>query len=123
MNREFIQHVVDLRRSWQRHFVLDKPQFKFPTTLRRALRRRFINEAGELNSDGRRIMRDLAQFCYANRVTAKISPRSGQIDPIAMGVAEGRREVFIRIAQALNLNDATFNRLLTNNEDSHDNAS
>lgn len=45
---------------------------------------------------GRRVLKDLARFCRANETCFHADPR-------VHAVAEGRREVFLRIQQYLNL--------------------
>lgn len=46
---------------------------------------------------------DLAHFCRLDRSTAVISPVTKSIDPLAMAMAEGRREVGLRIVQMLGI--------------------
>lgn len=46
--------------------------------------------------DGKEVLKDLARFCHADRTSLVVS--NGKIDPIATAVAEGRREVWLRIA-------------------------
>lgn len=58
------------------------------------------------------VLKDLARFCCANTTTIRISPVGRTIDPLAMAVAEGRREVFLRIAKFLYLTDADISRFL-----------
>ena len=80
---------------------------------RQLFRQMFLDHQDKLTSEGIALMRDLGDFCYARKSLAKVSPKSGMIDPIAMGIAEGRREVFLYIVNMLNTDDAIFNRLLT----------
>lgn len=58
----------------------------------------------ELSPVGAIVLRDLARICYANKTTASK-------DPVAMGVAEGRRQVLMHIQQMLRLTDAEVHRL------------
>ncbi len=51
------------------------------------------------------VLADLAKFCHATRPTAVVSPVSRQVDPIASAIAEGRREVWLRIQGHLHLSD------------------
>lgn len=51
------------------------------------------------NPTGEEVLRDLARFCRANKSTFHSDPR-------AHAVMEGRREVWLRIQQHLNLSDA-----------------
>jgi hypothetical protein len=58
----------------------------------------FINPMGE------EVLRDLAKFCRAHATTFHTDPR-------AHALAEGRREVWLRIQQHLNLTDDELWRL------------
>jgi hypothetical protein len=78
-----------------------------------AYRRLFLGENG-LNADGQTVLADLAKFCRANSSTAMVSPVSRSVDPIAMAMAEGRREVWLRISAHLHLDDRVIFNL---NED------
>lgn len=69
-----------------------------------AYRRLFLGEDG-LNADGQVVLADLAKFCRANSSTAIVSPVSRSVDPIAMAMAEGRWEVWLRIAAHLHIDD------------------
>lgn len=71
---------------------------------RYAYRRLFLGETG-LNADGQTVLADLAKFCRANSSTAVVSPISRSVDPIATAMAEGRREVWLRIMAHLHLED------------------
>jgi hypothetical protein len=51
------------------------------------------------------VVADLAAFCSYRRPTTKISPVTASVDPIAMAIAEGRREVFLRILEMMDTND------------------
>lgn len=50
------------------------------------------------NPEGHKVLADLAKFCRANAPTFHPDPR-------VHAVAEGRREVWLRIANHLNLSD------------------
>jgi hypothetical protein len=80
---------------------------------RYAYRRLFLGEDG-LNADGEIVLADLAKFCRATNSTAVVSPVSQRVDPIAMAMAEGRREVWLRIAAHLHIDERTVFNL---NED------
>lgn len=69
-----------------------------------AYRRLFLGDDG-LNADGEVVLADLAKFCRANSSTAVVSPVSRAVDPIATAMAEGRREVFLRIVAHLHLDE------------------
>ena len=58
------------------------------------------------NPVGRRVLADLAVFCRAT--TSTFHP-----DPRVHAVAEGRREVFLRIQNHLNLSDEQLFELVT----------
>jgi hypothetical protein len=70
-----------------------------------AYRRTFMTEQGELGPEARVVIDDLRRFCRATGSTAVISPVSKTIDPLAMAMAEGRREVFNRIMAHLYVNE------------------
>ena len=74
-------------------------------------RRIFLRDDGELNEAAKVVMADLAKFCRARGSTAMVSPQTGSIDPIAMAMAEGRREVFNRINEYLHINDNILQNL------------
>jgi len=71
----------------------------------------FLGDNNEPHVHAAAVLADLKRFCYAERSTAMVSPVSGVIDPVAMGMAEGRREVFNRIVGFLRLDDAAISRL------------
>lgn len=48
---------------------------------------------------------DLADFCHYSRPIIKVSPVTSQVDPIAMAVAAGRHEVFLRVKTMMDTND------------------
>lgn len=80
-----------------------------------AYRRLFLGENG-LNGDGQIVLADLAKFCKATSSTAVVSPISRQVDPVASALAEGRREVWLRIMAHLHIDEkVVFN--LNQNED------
>lgn len=80
---------------------------------RYSYRRLFLGDNG-LNADGQTVLSDLAKFCRANASTAVVSPISRSVDPIATAMAEGRREVWLRIMGHLHLEDRV---VLNLNED------
>jgi hypothetical protein len=83
-----------------------------------AYRRLFLGEDG-LNGDGQIVLADLAKFCKAYSSTAVVSPVSRQVDPVASALAEGRREVWLRIMAHLHIDEkVAFN--LNQNEDSNE---
>lgn len=58
------------------------------------------------NPDGRVLVAALAEFCHHRRSSVLVSPQTGCVDPVAMGVAEGRREVFLWLLQKASIDDA-----------------
>jgi hypothetical protein len=65
----------------------------------------FLAESGQLNPDGEIVLADLKKFCRATASTVVVSPVSRSVDPIATAMAEGRREVWLRIMAHLHLED------------------
>lgn len=72
---------------------------------RQAYKNTFLDGKGKLSPEAKLILADLKRFCCATRPTIRVSPQSGMIDPIAMGVAEGRREVWNRMMANLHLDE------------------
>lgn len=70
---------------------------------RAAYRGVFLDADGRMTVYGEQVLKDLAQFCRFSSSTAIVSPVSRSIDPVAMALAEGRREVFLRIIGAMNI--------------------
>lgn len=86
-------------------------------SLRTAWRGMYRDGQGELTLPARAVLNDLRRFCYADRPTIKVSPGSGQVDPYAMAVAEGRREVWLRINEYLKLDDRDLQSLVKQHND------
>lgn len=80
----------------------------------RALRKRSFYRATFNSPAGEHVLADLQRFCRANRTTITVSQQSGMIDTHAMAVAEGRREVWLRIQNHLNLDEAKLRTLKEN---------
>jgi hypothetical protein len=76
-----------------------------------AYQRTFLGDDGKPDADAAIVLADLKRFCYVERTTAKVSLTTQTIDPLAMAFAEGRREVWMRIAGFLHLDDATIRNL------------
>lgn len=72
---------------------------------KQAYRRLFLDQSGNMRPDAEVILADLKRFCRANSSTAMVSPISKSIDPMAMAMAEGRREVWNRLMAFLHLED------------------
>lgn len=65
---------------------------------------------GRLSDDGARVLRSLAQFCYANTSTFDTDPR-------LHAKLEGRREVWLEIQRVLDLDDLALLRLKESEDD------
>ncbi|MGE4334974.1 MAG: hypothetical protein AB7E55_03240 [Pigmentiphaga sp.] len=74
--------------------------------LRDAYRRTFEG------SDGERVLLDLLRFCKVSSSGVAVSRVTGQVDPLASMVAEGRREVYFHIAKILRMTDEQINNLM-----------
>lgn len=81
--------------------------------LRAAVRRLF----DPANADGEAILVGLAHFCHARRSSIMVSPQSGQVDSHAMAVAEGRREVFMWLADKARVSDAEIDAAIQRETD------
>lgn len=64
---------------------------------KQSYRRTFLDANGLLGRDAEVVLADLRRFCRVTASTAVISPITKSIDPMAMAMAEGRREVWNRI--------------------------
>jgi hypothetical protein len=80
---------------------------------RYAYRRMFLGENG-LNADGEVVLADLAKFCRATSSTAVVNPISRSVDPLATAMAEGRREVWLRIMAHLHIDERVIFNLNEN---------
>lgn len=79
------------------------------------LRQRFrslfwAGDRGKADGNVAAVLADLREFCRAESSCVVIG-KDGRVDTHATAVAEGRREVYLRIIQTLNLSDATLNKL------------
>lgn len=72
---------------------------------------------GKISLSGEIVLSDLAKFCRAKTSTAIVSSSRQMIDPFAMALAEGRREVFLRIQQYQALEPNEIQRLREAQED------
>ena len=77
----------------------------------------FCDEAGNLTEHGRRVLKDLGKFCHLYSSTVKVSPISRTVDPIAMGVAEGRRDVARRVWAYIELDPNTHPHMKESDDD------
>jgi len=72
---------------------------------RQAYRRLFMDQENRIRPDAEIVLSDLRRFCRAVTPTVVVSPVSKTIDPLAMAMAEGRREVWMRLMAYLHLED------------------
>ncbi|MBA1364051.1 Bbp19 family protein [Burkholderia gladioli] len=86
-----------------------------------AYQRIFNGDDGKPNKDAEIVLADLKRFCYVDRPTVKISPTTQTMDPLATALAEGRREVALRVLGFLHLDEATIRSLTEpTQEDDHE---
>lgn len=72
---------------------------------KQAYRRTFLDPDGNVHRNAETVLADLRKFCRATSSTAMVSPVSKSIDPIAMAMAEGRREVWNRLMAHLHIDE------------------
>jgi hypothetical protein len=83
-----------------------------------AYRRTFLDASGNISRDAEIVLADLRKFCRGNSTTVIVSPISKTIDPMAMAMAEGRREVWLRLLAHLHIDEKqVFNLEEANNGD------
>lgn len=73
-----------------------------------AYQRIFMGDDGKMNQDAELVLSDLANFCRLYKSTTVVSHVSQQTDVPATFLAEGRREVILRILGNLYVNPAEF---------------
>ena len=78
---------------------------------KQAYRRVFLTQDGKVGRDAEVVLADLKRFCRASSSTVVVSPVSKSIDPYAMALAEGRREVWNRLMAQLYLDERTIQKL------------
>lgn len=78
---------------------------------RGAYRAIFLGERGDPNPQAEIVLADLRRACCADRPTT-VRDTTGRVDPIATAENEGARRVWLRIQQALYLNDEKVYRML-----------
>jgi hypothetical protein len=66
----------------------------------------FVGENGDFRRVGEHVLADLRSFCFADR------PTIFDLEPIVMARREGRREVFMRVQNFLNLDEAAVQKLM-----------
>jgi hypothetical protein len=83
---------------------------------RQNYRRLFLDGDGYVNPSAEIVLADLKRFCRVETSTVVVSPVTKTIDPMAMAMAEGRREVWNRIQQYLQMADRDIAHLKEENE-------
>ena len=68
----------------------------------------FFGENGDLRREGERVLADLRRFCHADKATIFST------EPLEMARREGRREVFVRLTNMLNLDEDAVSQLMEN---------
>lgn len=89
--------------------MADKSQFYRWVNLRRVYRAIFEKHVREPKVV-KAMLDDLREFCRAD-TTCVVFGKDGQYDTHATAVAQGRREVWLRIQSILNLSDEALNRM------------
>lgn len=79
---------------------------------RDTLRQFMMTDRDEFQPGAQVLMNELARFCYLNRPTTKVSKITGRIDSHASAIAEGRREVVLRILELLRFTDEKALKLI-----------
>jgi len=74
------------------------------------------DKSGNLTRSAEIALADLRRFCRGSTSTVTVSPISRTIDPLAMAMAEGRREVWLRIVNYLELDERTISALREESE-------
>lgn len=72
---------------------------------------------GELGPAAAIVMADLAKYCHARHTSFQFSSVTRQSDALAMAFAEGRRDVFNRIAGLCNLTSDQIDRIAQQRSD------
>ncbi len=75
----------------------------------------FLDPHGALTRPGQVVIKDLARYCDAYRTTVKVAP-GGSIDPMACAVAQGRRDVWLRVQAMLRLPDEAVLQAMENDD-------
>lgn len=77
---------------------------------REAYRRLFLSDRGDITPDAEIVLADLKRFCNATKASIRLAD-NGMVDPYAMAVAEGRREVWNRLNSYLFVNEQVVHNL------------
>jgi len=83
---------------------------------RQNYRRVFLDGGGNVNPSAEIVLADLKRFCRVETSTVVLSPVTKTIDPLAMAMAEGRREVWNRIQQYLQMAEREIAQLKEDSE-------
>lgn len=75
-----------------------------------AAKKCFLDDHGRPTRAGEIVLAHLRRFCRANRPTVAFSSIR-TIDPLAMAVAEGRREVWLRLREMIDFSDEQIAKL------------
>lgn len=70
-----------------------------------AYRSVFLDADGHVSRNAEIVLADLKKFCRGTSTTVIVSPISKSIDPLAMAMAEGRREVWLRLMAHLHIDE------------------
>jgi hypothetical protein len=77
---------------------------------RDAYRRLFLDNRGDLSPDAEIVLADMKRFCCATKATIRLDEQ-GKVDPYAMAIAEGRREVWNRMNSYLYIDEKVIQNL------------
>ena len=77
----------------------------------------FLDDVGQMKREAKAALADLKRFCHADNTSIFYSQKSGVVDPLAMAIAEGRREVWLRLQHYLTLDENTLLKLKEDNND------
>lgn len=83
---------------------------------KRSYRTLFLDQDGNVAPNAMLVLADLKKFCRASSSTIVVSPVSKTIDPLAMAMAEGRREVWNRIMAHLYIDDKVITQIKDDND-------
>lgn len=83
---------------------------------KRAYRTLLLDQDGNVAPNAMLVLADLKKFCRASSSTIVVSPVSKTIDPLAMAMAEGRREVWNRIMAHLYIDDKVVAQIKDDND-------
>jgi hypothetical protein len=101
---EMFKPTIDFLRRRRISYKLTFGTNRLARTLREAYRKVFLHYAGQA------VLADLATFCRAHE-TCVVARRGQPVDIQRSLVLEGRREVWIRLQDHLNLNDSQLHAI------------